>query len=65
MDRRGIFFLIAAVLCALVSPLIEESIRWIAYWLVGTYIVLAILSMLDFYSRRSDRIQRSRRPKSS
>lgn len=63
MDRRGIFFFGAAVLCMLVSPLIEDKLQWVAYWLAGTYVVLGILSMLDFYSRRSDR--RHRRGRSS
>ena len=51
MDRRAIFFLCAAALCAVLIPLADESNRWVAEVTAAVYVVLAVLSWLDHWSR--------------
>ena len=50
-DRRAIFFTIAAVVCALLIPVIEPEHRWVTELTAITYVVLAIASALDAWSR--------------
>lgn len=51
VDRRAVFFLIAAALCALMVPITPDSERAVGIVLVIVYLVLAVASHLDFRSR--------------
>ena len=53
MDRRALFFISAAVVCALLVPVTPASLRYVGYWLCGAYVVLAFLSFLDDRSRHA------------
>ena len=53
MDRRALFFILAAAACALLVPLTPESLRYVGIWLCGSYLVLALLSYLDYRSRQA------------
>jgi hypothetical protein len=53
MDRRALFFISAAMVCALLVPITPRSLRYVGIWLCGAYIVLAFLSFLDNHSRHS------------
>jgi hypothetical protein len=52
VDRRAIFFLGAAGLCAAIIAETEAELRWVPMWLAGTYVVLALASYLDWRSNR-------------
>ncbi len=52
MDRRATFFALAAVVCALLIPVSEAEVRWVAELTAAVYVVLALASFLDFRSRR-------------
>ena len=52
MDRRAIFFFCAAIVCMIMSIVIDSGLRYVAYWLAAVYVVLAFLSGLDATSRR-------------
>ena len=54
-DRRITFFLAAAVLCALMTPLAPDELRWVPVATAATYAVLAILVGLESLSTRSRR----------
>jgi hypothetical protein len=58
-DRRSLFFLVAAVAAALMAPLSEPDLRWVPEAVAVTYVVLAILSFLDFESRRRGSLRRA------
>jgi hypothetical protein len=51
MDRRARFFLIAAVACFAMVPVGVEKFRDVAVIAGIVYIALAVLSMLDKWSR--------------
>ena len=51
VDRRAVFFLIAAGVCALMIPITPDSERAVGILLVIVYLVLAVASHLDFRSR--------------
>lgn len=53
MDRRAGFFLVAAVLCFVLTPLADPAHRSIAIITGVVYVVLAALSALDRMSRKS------------
>jgi len=53
MDRRAIFFLAAAAMCAVLWPLAPNDKRWVNVWLAVTYVVLALASFADFVSRHA------------
>ena len=53
MDRRALFFLMAAVVVALLIPLTDREIRWVPTGLAALYVVLALGSYLDRRSRQS------------
>jgi MFS superfamily sulfate permease-like transporter len=55
MDRRAIFFLGAAVLCALLIPFTPEEFHYVPIWLIGLLLLLAVLSFLDDRGRRAGR----------
>ncbi|HEX8802886.1 MAG TPA: hypothetical protein VF743_01795 [Acidimicrobiales bacterium] len=49
-DRRAVFFLVAALLCAALVPVDEEH-AWVSGTLAALYVVLALASWLDARSR--------------
>ena len=51
MEKRVGFFLIAAVVCALLIPAADPEHRWVAATTSITYVVLAILFAVDNWSR--------------
>ena len=51
MDRRALFFLVAAVLCFALAPVADPGHRPIAVITGAVYVVLALLSALDRASR--------------
>ena len=50
-DRRSLFFLVSAVLCAALIPVSDAELRWVPQAVAVTYAVLALLSYLDWRSR--------------
>lgn len=52
MDKRIVFFLVAAVLCAVMTPLAPDDLRWVPMATAVTYVVLAVLVTLDALGRR-------------
>ena len=58
-DRRSVFFLGAAVVAAGMVPLSESDLRWVPEVVAVTYVVLAVLSFLDFESRRRGSLRRA------
>ena len=55
IDRRVTFFLAAAVLCALMTPLAPGALRWVPVATAVTYGVLAVLVALESLSGRPRR----------
>jgi hypothetical protein len=51
MDRRSVFFLGSALVCVALIPLSEPDLRWVPIAVSITYVVLAVLSFLDWRSR--------------
>jgi hypothetical protein len=51
MDRRAAFFVGAALVCFLLVPVADAGHRWVAGGTGGVYVVLAVLSALDHWSR--------------
>jgi hypothetical protein len=51
MDRRALFFLGAAVVCLVLVPVADAGHRWVAVTTGAVYVVLAVLSALDHWSR--------------
>lgn len=54
MDRRALFFLAAALVCALLSIPTDAHLRWVPETMTIAYVVLAGLSALDYQARRRD-----------
>jgi hypothetical protein len=52
MDRRSVFFLVAAVVCWVLIVPAPPDLRWVPAWLGVTYVVLALLSLADHLSYR-------------
>jgi hypothetical protein len=52
-DRRITFFLAAAVVCALMTPLAPGELRWVPIATAVAYAVLAMLVTLESLSVRS------------
>ena len=52
MDRRGGFFLIAALLGAVLTPIADPEHRWVAIAVTVTYVVFAAASWADARTRR-------------
>jgi hypothetical protein len=51
MGRRTTFFLISAVLCAVLIPAADEKLRYVPITLAFAYVALAIISQLDHWAR--------------
>jgi hypothetical protein len=47
MDRRALFFLVAALACGFLVPLTDPPLRWVPAVLFVTYVLLALASYLD------------------
>jgi predicted Na+-dependent transporter len=60
VDRRAVFFIVAAMVCALLIPVTPDKFRWVGELLTGLYIVLSLASLLDHVSRVG--LERNRRP---
>ena len=52
MDRRAIFFLGAAAVCAALIGETDAELRWVPTVLAMLYVVLALASYLDWRSNR-------------
>ncbi|HVW34997.1 MAG TPA: hypothetical protein VHL53_20865 [Acidimicrobiia bacterium] len=50
VDRRAIFFLGAAAICAALIPATEAALRWVPIWTAVIYVALAAASWLDWRS---------------
>ncbi|MCB0986029.1 MAG: hypothetical protein R2694_19495 [Ilumatobacteraceae bacterium] len=60
MDRRAVFFVIAAVVSLALVPAIpheagKPSITWVGWTMVVAFLLLAVLSWLDHRSRHRER----------
>ena len=55
VERRAVFFLVAAVLAFALIPVADPEHRWVAMATGTTYVVLAVLAALDGWSRSKDR----------
>lgn len=51
MDRRAVFFVGSAIVCALLIPVTPEKYRWVGELLAVAYVVLGAASLLDHISR--------------
>jgi hypothetical protein len=54
VDRRAVFFLVAAALAFALTPVADADHRWVAIATGTTYVVLAILAALDGWSRAKE-----------
>jgi len=52
VDRRAVFFLVAALACFLLVPVADSEFRGLAGGLGAAYLVLALASYLDYRSER-------------
>lgn len=52
MDRRGVFFLLAALVSLALLPITPSAYRYVGEWLAVAYVVLAALSIADHVARR-------------
>ncbi len=52
IDRRALFFLGAAVACAVLIPVTESEQRWVPIALSIVYVLLALASWADNRGRR-------------
>jgi hypothetical protein len=52
MDRRAVFFVAAAILCAVLIPVTEPAQRWVPISLTIVYSLLSLASWADTRSRR-------------
>jgi hypothetical protein len=52
IDRRAVFFLGAAVVCFALTTVVLDEFRRLTVVLASVYLVLALLSALDHWSRR-------------
>lgn len=52
MDRRAVFFLVAALAAALLIPLTVSSLRWVPVAVSVAYLLLALASYADARSNR-------------
>jgi hypothetical protein len=51
MDRRALFFLVAALVSLALVPAADTGHRWVVWATATAYLVLAVLSALDHRSR--------------
>ena len=58
MDKRALFFLVAAVVCGVLAPVTDAHLRWLPIALACLYLVLCAASWLDYRSRSKDQPNR-------
>jgi hypothetical protein len=51
-DKRAQFFLLAAIVCAVLVPLAPDQFRTVTIGVSVTYVLLALASWLDHRGRR-------------
>lgn len=51
-DRRAAFFVLAALVSALLIPATEAELRWVPQVVAVVYVVLAAASFLDWRTNR-------------
>jgi hypothetical protein len=51
MDRRAVFFIAAAIVCAVLVPVTEPENRWVPISLTIVYALLSLASWADTRSR--------------
>ena len=59
MDRRAVFFVGAAIVCAILIPVTEQEQRWVPTVLAILYLVLALASWADKRTRTRGHADRS------
>jgi uncharacterized membrane protein YhfC len=52
VNRRVSFFLVAALVCFALTPVLDTKFQWVPKWLGAVYVVLALLAALDVWGRR-------------
>ncbi|MGH9022492.1 MAG: hypothetical protein ACRDV9_05225 [Acidimicrobiia bacterium] len=52
MDRRALFFAVAALLAAFLIPFTVSDLRWVPVAVTVTYMLLAVASFADARSSR-------------
>ena len=52
MNRRVLFFAVAAVVCFLLIPVLDHKFQWVPKAIGGLYVVLTVLTALDAFGRR-------------
>jgi hypothetical protein len=55
MDRRAVFFLIAAIVSAVLIPITAAAERWVPITLSIVYVLLSVASWADSRSRHGTR----------
>lgn len=53
MDRRALFFLVAAVTAAMLVPVVPDDLTYVPVAVAVTYVVLSVASWLDWRSSRN------------
>ena len=54
VDRRAVFFLVAAAMAYALTPVADADHRWVAIATGTTYVVLAVLAAIDGWSRSKE-----------
>ena len=52
MNRRIGFFAIAAVVCFLLIPVVDDKFQWVPQLVGGIYVFLTLLAVGDAFGRR-------------
>jgi hypothetical protein len=61
MDRRAVFFFVAAIVCAILIPVTEAGQRWVPIFLSVTYLLLSVASWADRRTRVATAADEERR----
>ena len=54
IDRRAVFFLVAAAVAYALTPVADPEHRWVAVATGTAYVVLAVFAALDGWSRSKE-----------
>ncbi len=52
LDRRAVFFFCSALVCLALVPVALPKFRWVGETLVVSQVILGLLSLFDYLSRR-------------